>query len=135
MLLAVLGVAPFWGSGPTYQLVFFYLLAFGGTSLGCIAARAEQGPVGWVVGFLIGQVYTIYSWFLWPVLVRSTARQLSGRGSWAKTEREAITDAPAAATPTAEAAPDSQAPAEDPVVPPEKPHPGEVVSLDSFRKK
>ena len=84
--------APFWGAGPTYQLVFFYLLAFGGTSLGCIAARAEQGPVGWLLGFLIGQVYTIYTWFLWPVLVRSTVRQLSGQGSWAKTEREAITD-------------------------------------------
>jgi 1,2-diacylglycerol 3-beta-glucosyltransferase len=97
LLLAILGVAPFWGSGPTYQLVFFYLLAFGGTSLGCIAARAEQGPVGWVLGFLIGQVYTIYSWFLWPVLVRSTVRQLRGQGSWAKTEREAITDGEPAA--------------------------------------
>jgi hypothetical protein len=26
------------------------------------------------------------------VLVRSVVRQLTGRGSWAKTEREAITD-------------------------------------------
>ena len=34
LLLAILGTAPFWGGGPTYQLVFFYLLAFGGTSLG-----------------------------------------------------------------------------------------------------
>jgi 1,2-diacylglycerol 3-beta-glucosyltransferase len=91
-LLAILGIAPFWGSGPTYQLVFFYVLAFGGTSLGVIASRAEEGPVGWIVGFLIGQVYTLYTWTLWPVLLRSTARQLSGRGSWAKTEREAIGD-------------------------------------------
>jgi hypothetical protein len=52
-----------------------------------------------VIGFLIGQVYTIYSWSLWPVLVRSTVRQLRGQGSWAKTEREAITDGePAAPT-------------------------------------
>jgi cellulose synthase/poly-beta-1,6-N-acetylglucosamine synthase-like glycosyltransferase len=94
VLLAILGIAPFWGAGPTYQLIFFYLLAFGGTSLGVIASRAEEGPIGWVVGFLIGQVYTLYTWFLWPVLVRSTARQLSGHGSWAKTEREAITDGP-----------------------------------------
>ena len=92
LFLAIFGTAPFWGGGPTYQLLFFYLLAFGGTSLGTIAARAEQGPVGWVVGFLIGQVYTLYTWFLWPVLLRSTARQLSGHGSWAKTEREAIGD-------------------------------------------
>ena len=31
LLLAILGSAPFWGAGPTWQLVFFYLLAFGGT--------------------------------------------------------------------------------------------------------
>jgi 1,2-diacylglycerol 3-beta-glucosyltransferase len=93
VILAISGTASFWGDGPTYQLVFFYLLAFGATSLGTIAARAEQGPVGWVVGFLIGQVYTLYSWFLWPVLIRSTARQLSGRGSWTKTAREPIDDA------------------------------------------
>jgi 1,2-diacylglycerol 3-beta-glucosyltransferase len=94
VILALFGTAPFWGGGPTYQLVFFYLLAFGGTSLGTIAARAEQGPLGWAVGFLIGQIYTLYTWFLWPVLIRSTARQLSGHGSWAKTAREPIEDAP-----------------------------------------
>ncbi len=93
LLLAILGTAPFWGSGPTYQLIFFYLLAFGGTSLGTIASRSGKGPAGSLVGFLIGQVYTLYSWFLWPVLVRSTARQLSGQGSWAKTAREPISDA------------------------------------------
>ena len=85
VLLAILGVAPFWGSGPTYQLVFFYLLAFGGTSLGCMTARSGQGPLGWITGFLVGQVYTIYTWLLWPVLLRSTTRQLLGHGSWAKT--------------------------------------------------
>jgi 1,2-diacylglycerol 3-beta-glucosyltransferase len=105
VLLAILGKAPFWGGGPTYQLVFFYLLAFGGTSLGTIAARSEQGPIGWVVGFLIGQVYTLYTWFFWPVLVRSTGRQLRGRGGWAKTAREPITDgAGAEAEPVAGAA-------------------------------
>jgi 1,2-diacylglycerol 3-beta-glucosyltransferase len=91
LLLAILGTAPFWGAGPTYQLVFFYLLAFGGTSLGTIASR--QGLRGVVVGFLIGQAYTIYTWFLWPVLVRSTIRQLRGNGGWAKTAREPIADA------------------------------------------
>jgi 1,2-diacylglycerol 3-beta-glucosyltransferase len=94
ILLAVLGTAPFWGAGPTYQLVFFYLLAFGGTSLGTIAARSGQGPIGWLLGFLIGQVYTLYTWFLWPVLLRSTVRQLRGDGGWAKTAREPIEDGP-----------------------------------------
>lgn len=94
VLLAILGAAPFWGGGPTWQLLLLYLLAFGGTSLGTIAARAGQGPPGWAVGFLVGQVYTLYTWLLWPVLLRSTARQLRGCGSWAKTAREPIGDAP-----------------------------------------
>jgi 1,2-diacylglycerol 3-beta-glucosyltransferase len=96
VVLAILGVAPFWGGGPTWQLLLFYLLAFGGTSLGTIAARADQGPVGWFMGFLTGQVYTLYTWFLWPVLLRSAARQLRGDGGWAKTAREPIADAPPA---------------------------------------
>lgn len=37
----------------------------------------------------------------WPVLVRSTARQLSERGDWAKTEREPISGGGSPATPTA----------------------------------
>jgi 1,2-diacylglycerol 3-beta-glucosyltransferase len=90
VILAILGVAAFWGDGPTYQLIFFYLLAFGGTSLGCIAAKSGRGPLGWLQGFLIGQVYTIYTWMLWPVLLRSTARQLAKRDTWAKTAREAL---------------------------------------------
>jgi 1,2-diacylglycerol 3-beta-glucosyltransferase len=95
LVLAITGVAPFWGAGPTWQLGFFYLLAFGGTALGCIAARAEAGPIGWLRGFLIAQIYTPYTWFLWPVLLRSAARQLSDRGDWSKTEREPIETEPA----------------------------------------
>lgn len=92
LFLAITGMAPFWGGGPTWQLAFFYLLAFGGTAMGCVAARSQEGPLGWLKGFLIAQVYTPYTWFLWPVLLRSTARQLFGSGSWAKTEREPIGD-------------------------------------------
>ncbi len=112
LFLWVSGQVAFWGGGPTIQLVFFYLLAFGGTSLGCIAARSQQGPLGWLLGFLIAQVYTVYTWFLWPVLLRASARQLASRDSWAKTEREPIGDAgepaltsTAAASPVAAATP------------------------------
>jgi cellulose synthase/poly-beta-1,6-N-acetylglucosamine synthase-like glycosyltransferase len=95
VLLAVLGVASFWGGGPTWELVFFYLMAFGGTSMGCVAAKSGQGPAGWAKGFLTGQVYTFYTWLLWPVLLRSTARQLARRDSWAKTARESLDAEPA----------------------------------------
>jgi cellulose synthase/poly-beta-1,6-N-acetylglucosamine synthase-like glycosyltransferase len=89
-VLALLGVAPFWGGGPTWQLLLVYLLAFGGTVLGCVAAKRNDGLHGWVLGFLIGHVYALYTWLIWPVLARSTFRQLSGRGSWAKTKREPL---------------------------------------------
>jgi Glycosyl transferase family group 2 len=52
LILAIAGTAPFWGGGPAWQLVFFHLLAFGGTSLGCMTARSGQGPLGWLIGFL-----------------------------------------------------------------------------------
>jgi cellulose synthase/poly-beta-1,6-N-acetylglucosamine synthase-like glycosyltransferase len=90
LVLAVLGVAPFWGEGPTWQLGFFYLLAFGGTIMGCVAARASSGPLGWLKGILIAQVYAPYTWFLWPVLIRSSVRQLTERRDWSKTEREPL---------------------------------------------
>lgn len=88
--LAAFGVAPFWDGGPGWQLAVFYLLAFGGSILGCIAARRSDGPLGWVVGFLVGHVYALYTWFLWPVLVRSVARQVVRRREWAKTAREPL---------------------------------------------
>ncbi len=88
--LMVAGVAPLWGGGPTWQLGFFYLLAYGGTILGCVAARASRGPLGWLQGLLIAQVYAPYTWFLWTVLLRSAVRQITERDDWAKTEREPL---------------------------------------------
>ncbi len=88
--LAIAGVASFWTSGPWWELAFFYLLGFGGTMLGCIAARAGGGPFSYVRGILIAQVYAFYSWLLWPVLVRSALRQLTERREWVKTEREGL---------------------------------------------
>jgi cellulose synthase/poly-beta-1,6-N-acetylglucosamine synthase-like glycosyltransferase len=98
LVLMLLGVAPFWGDGPGWTLVLFWILAFGGTILGCIAARMSRGPAGWAMGFLVGHVYALYTWFLWPVLLRSAARVAAQRRDWSKTEREPITGDPAATT-------------------------------------
>jgi cellulose synthase/poly-beta-1,6-N-acetylglucosamine synthase-like glycosyltransferase len=101
--LAILGVAPFWGDLAWWQLLFFYLLGFGGVLLGCLARGAGHGIRGVVAGVLIAQVYAFYTWLLWPVLVRATARQLTDRRGWAKTEREQLSDA--AGRPRSPAAP------------------------------
>lgn len=88
--LTGLRVAPFWGGGPAWQPAVFYAFAFGGTILGCVAARRSTGTRAWVTGFLIGNVYALYTWLLWPVLARSVLRQLTHRHTWSKTEREPI---------------------------------------------
>lgn len=98
VVLAVTGQAAFWAGGPTWLLVLIYLLGFGGTMMGCVAARVASGPLGWLRGLLVAQVYAFYSWLIWPVLIRSTWRQLTERRDWAKTEREAIEPAPAPVT-------------------------------------
>ncbi len=90
IMLAATGEAPLWGGGPTWQLALVYVLTFGGTVLGCIAGRTSSGVKGWAVGFLLGHLYALYTWLLWPVLIRSSARQLTERRDWAKTERETI---------------------------------------------
>lgn len=90
LFLWISGEASFWGAGPLWQVLFFYLLAYGGTMLGCVAARSHEGPLGWLRGLLIAQIYVPYTWCLWPVLLRATVRQLGDRGEWAKTEREPL---------------------------------------------
>ena len=92
IVLAVTGT-PFFAGGPWWELLYIYLLTFAGTMLGCVAARAALGPLGWIQGVVIGQVYAFYSWLLWPVLARSAARQLTERRDWAKTEREPLDEA------------------------------------------
>ncbi len=92
VLLAIFAGARFWDGGPWLQLVLVYLLTFGGVVCGCVAARAQDGVRGWLTGFLLAHVYAFYSWLLWPVLLRSAARQLAERRDWAKTEREPLVE-------------------------------------------
>jgi len=90
--------------GSIWWILFIYLLGFGGSLMGCLAARVDNGIdfAGVVKGLLSAQVYAFYSWLLWPVLVRSAGRQLVGFDSWAKTDREQIgADEPEAGTPGA----------------------------------
>jgi cellulose synthase/poly-beta-1,6-N-acetylglucosamine synthase-like glycosyltransferase len=84
----------FWHGGSWWQFLFFYLLGFGGTMLGCIASGLRKGTAGAVAGFLFAQVYAFYSWLLWPALLRAAFRQLTHRRGWAKTQREPLSAGP-----------------------------------------
>jgi 1,2-diacylglycerol 3-beta-glucosyltransferase len=90
IFLAIFNVADFWGDGGWWQLLFFFLLGYGGITLGCIARGARTGPTGILVSLLIVPLYAAYSWLIWPVLARGAARQLTRRADWAKTAREPI---------------------------------------------
>lgn len=81
-------------SGSFWWLLFVYVLGFGGTLMGCVAARIGEKPFGLVKGLATAQAYAFYSWLLWPVLIRSAGRQLTGTDGWAKTDREQIAPEP-----------------------------------------
>jgi hypothetical protein len=87
VFLALTDVAPFWDTGDWELALFFYVLGFGATTMGCVAAEMRDDGRGALFGLLIAQAYAFYSWLLWPVLLRSAFRQLTVRRSWAKSER------------------------------------------------
>jgi 1,2-diacylglycerol 3-beta-glucosyltransferase len=88
--LAISGEADFWATADPLQLVFFYLLGFGGVIMGCVARGIERGVRGVLIGIAVAQVYAFYSWILWPVMARAAIRHALARRSWAKTQRERI---------------------------------------------
>jgi cellulose synthase/poly-beta-1,6-N-acetylglucosamine synthase-like glycosyltransferase len=90
VVLAALNVADFWGDGGWLQLIFFFLLGYGGVALGCVARGARTGLVGILCSLLVVPVYAAYSWLVWPVLARAAVRQLTHRRNWTKTAREPI---------------------------------------------
>lgn len=90
LYLLISGQAVLLASDVWLQLLFFYILGFGGVIMGCVAAGAARGRRGYLTGFFIAQIYAFYSWLIWPVLIRSLWRQLTDQRKWAKTEREAI---------------------------------------------
>jgi 1,2-diacylglycerol 3-beta-glucosyltransferase len=93
IVLAVTGTLPLWDGGPGWPLAALYVLAFGGTVLGAVAARRGSWR-GRLVGLVVGHVYSLYTWLIWPALLRAAARQLGRRKAWAKTQREPIAEAP-----------------------------------------
>ena len=46
IVLAVTGVASFWGDSDWWVLIFFFLLGYGGVLMGCIARGAQRGVAG-----------------------------------------------------------------------------------------
>lgn len=92
--LLITGQAAVYNTDAWEQILFFYLLGFGGVIMGCIAAGAARGRLGYLTGFFIAQVYAFYTWIIWPVLLRSIWRQVTDQRGWSKTDREQLESDP-----------------------------------------
>ena len=67
-----------------------YILGFSNAVLGCLAARHAAGWRSWLRSVGIAHLYALYTWLLFPVLLRSLARQLGTRRDWSRTDREPL---------------------------------------------
>jgi cellulose synthase/poly-beta-1,6-N-acetylglucosamine synthase-like glycosyltransferase len=77
----------FWAAG--WPIVVFFLVTTAGPGLVALLARG-RGVRGLVVALACLLPYTVYSWLTFPAIARGLVRQLTGRGSWAKTAREPL---------------------------------------------
>jgi 1,2-diacylglycerol 3-beta-glucosyltransferase len=64
-----------------------YVLGFSNPLLGCLASRSASGLRTWLRALAVAHLYALYTWLLFPVLVRSLARQIGTRREWARTDR------------------------------------------------
>jgi 1,2-diacylglycerol 3-beta-glucosyltransferase len=83
--LFVLGLAPIIPSVQVWPEV--YILGFSNSVLGCMATRSTNGWRSWLRTLGLAHLYALYTWLLFPVLVRSIARQVGTRRDWARTDR------------------------------------------------
>lgn len=72
------------------DILAFYVLAFGPVLVGCIARGTLYGARGVACAFLVVHVFALYIYIVWPIYLRASIRQLSGRRAWAKTAREPL---------------------------------------------
>lgn len=71
-------------------LIFFLALTIGPGFFGIISGGKGIGRLFTAIVLVVP--YTIYSWLIYPVVIRALMRLLIGANSWAKTDREPIDD-------------------------------------------
>ena len=76
-------------TGPE-QLPYLYAIGFGNTVLGCLVSRPKYSLHSRLAIIGIAHVYALYTWLLFPALLRATVRQLRARDDWNRTDRVPI---------------------------------------------
>jgi 1,2-diacylglycerol 3-beta-glucosyltransferase len=95
--LAAFGLAPLTPSASILPEV--YVLGFSNCVLGCLATRHARGWRSWLRAVGVAHLYALYTWLLFPVLLRALARQLGTRRDWARTDRVPLEPAQEAQAP------------------------------------
>ena len=86
--LAIVLDEPFF-TDSTLTLLFFVALSFGPGFLGLLTRG--KGVIGVVTAIVLVIPYTVYSWLIYPVVLRAGIRAIMGRTTWDKTAREPLT--------------------------------------------
>jgi 1,2-diacylglycerol 3-beta-glucosyltransferase len=94
VVLALTGRAGIVPAAETIPVV--YLLGFSNAVLGCLGSRHASGWRSWLRAIGIAHLYALYTWLLFPALLRSLARQLGTRRDWSRTDREPLESIPGA---------------------------------------
>jgi cellulose synthase/poly-beta-1,6-N-acetylglucosamine synthase-like glycosyltransferase len=87
IVLAALGIASVIPSAEILPEV--YVLGFSNSVLGCLATRRTAGR-GRLRSILVAHLYAVYTWLLFPVLLRALLRQMGTRREWSRTDRVAL---------------------------------------------
>jgi cellulose synthase/poly-beta-1,6-N-acetylglucosamine synthase-like glycosyltransferase len=87
IVLATLGIASVIPSAEILPEV--YVLGFSNSVLGCLATRHAAGR-GRLRSILVAHLYAVYTWLLFPVLLRALLRQMGTRREWSRTDRVAL---------------------------------------------
>jgi 1,2-diacylglycerol 3-beta-glucosyltransferase len=92
--LAAFDIAPIVPSADVLPEV--YVLGFSNSVLGCLATRHATGWRSWVRAVAVAHLYALYTWLLFPVLLRALFRQVGARRDWSRTDRVPLEAAPGA---------------------------------------
>ena len=88
--LLAFDVTPLWDDADWWQLLFFYLLGFGGVDARLHRARRRDGLLRRAARLPRRPGLRVLLVAAVAVLIRATLRQLTEQRSWSKTEREVV---------------------------------------------
>jgi len=92
IVLALFFGVPYLPWGSPLLLLFYVQLSVGPTFLGVMVLARGRGGAG--VGRVLAAMlpYLLYTWLMWPVVAIGMWKQFRGNATWAKTEREAVSE-------------------------------------------